>query len=297
MQVFITGATGFIGANVVRELLAAGHTVTALARSDRSAATLAARGIAVVRGDIADTRVLRTAAAAADGTIHCAFSHDDLTKFLENAAVEEKALEALTGALEGSGKPLVISGGVLGVKTEHDDPAFDFPRIGAMRRALGSATCGVRVSLLRNAPVTHGAHDVHGFMPTLIGIARATGVAGYVGDGANLWPASDVRDTACLYRLALEKAPAGSALHAVGDTGISTRAIAEVLGRHLEVPVAPISDPEAHFGPFFARVMQMGGASQNAITKELMGWQPVHPGLIADLDSGHYFELATATHA
>lgn len=294
MRVFVTGATGFIGSHVVRTLRTAGHTITALARSDPSAEALRSQGFAVVRGDIADPDVLAAAAAAADGTIHCAFNHDDLTQFVENAAIEEKALEALTSALAGSGKPLVISGGVIGSKTELDVPAGSFPRIAAMQRALFAVRRGVRVSLLRNAPVTHGIGDVRGFIPTLVALARDKRVAGYVGEGANLWPASDVRDTASLYRLALERAPAGSILHAVGDEGIATRTIAEVIGRHLKVPVQRIADPVPHFGPFFAQVMQMGGASHNAITRERMGWQPVHPGLIADLDSGHYFHVAPA---
>ncbi|MFT3696421.1 MAG: SDR family oxidoreductase [Kofleriaceae bacterium] len=291
MNVFITGASGFIGSNVCRELQARGHAITGLARSDKSAAALEAKGIRPVRGDIADTDVLQREARAADGTIHCAFNHDDLTKFLDNAAVEEKALDALTAALEGSNKPLVISGGVLGVENERVVQNFQFPRIAAIYRSLDSAKRGVKVSLVRNAPVTHGPGDVHGFIPTLIKTARMKGIAGYVGAGDNLWPASDVRDTATLYRMAFEAAPAGSVLHAVGDEGVSTKTIAELIGKKLGVPVQPIADPEPHFGAFFARVMQLGARSSNAITKELLGWQPTHPGLVADLEAGNYFTM------
>jgi len=288
MNIFLTGATGFIGSHVVHELLAAGHGITALARSETSAAALTARGLTVVRGDIAEVDVLRAAAVAADGTIHCAFNHEDLTRFTENAAIEAQALVALTTALEGSNKPLVISAGVIGCATETDVPAFDFPRVAAMLRMLDSAKRGVRVSLLRNAPVTHGAGDKIGFIPTLISIAREKKIAGYVGDGSTLWPTSHVRDTAALYRLALEKAPAGSVLNAVGEEGVSTRTIAEVIGRHLGVPVERIADPVPHFGPFFAQVMQMGGASYSAITQALLGWKPTQPGLVADMDRTYF---------
>lgn len=287
MRVFVTGASGFIGSNVVRELQAAGHQVTGLARSDKSAAALEQRGVAVIRGDIADTELLQRAAREADGTIHCAFDHDDLTKFVESAAVEERALDALTGALEGSNKPLVISGGVLGVATEGEVQTFKFPRLVAVMRAVDASKRGVRTSLIRNAPVTHGPGDVHGFAPTLIETARAKGIAGYV-EPSVLWPASHVRDTAVLYRLAFEKAPAGSVLHAVGDEGISTRTIAETIGKKLGLPVQPIANPVDHFGPFFAQVMTMGGRSSSAITRKLFDWQPTHPGLIEDLESGVY---------
>lgn len=294
MRVLVTGASGFIGSAVVPELLQAGHEVVGLARSDSSAAAVRAAGAEVVRGDLTDLGVLRSAAAEADGVVHLAFIHD-FSDFAESARVDRAAIDTFGDVLGGSDRPLVIASGCLGVApgrlaTERDmpDPALN-PRLAAAAATLALADQGVRSSIVRLAPSVHGRGD-HGFVARLVDIARAHGVAGYPGDGTSRWPGIHRSDAATLFRLGLEKAPAGSVLHGTGEEGVQQRAIAEVIGRHLGVPVAAIADDAApgHFG-FLAGFLGLDSPVSNDLTRELLGWEPTGPGLLEDLDAGHYF--------
>lgn len=306
MRVFVTGASGWIGSAVVPELIGAGHEVTALARSQESAAALAAAGATVRRGTLDDLDVLRSAAAESDGVIHLAFQHDlafagDVDGAL---AANRRAIDTFGVALRGSGKPLVIPSGVLGialgrVATEDDgrDPAPAgvsglAARLVAVQAALALSSTGVRASTVRIAPTCHGKGD-KGFMAFLVDIARATGVSGYLGDGRNRWPAVHRLDTAHLFRLALEDAPGGSILHAVGEEGVAIGTVAEVIGRQLDIPVTAISPQEAadHFG-FLAQFLGLDSPASSAMTQAQLGWQPTHPGLIDDLEAGFYFQEA-----
>ena len=300
MRVFVTGATGFIGSAVVRELLGAGHDVTGLARSDQAAASLAAAGAGVRRGSLTDLDSLRAGAAGADGVIHAGYIHD----FSETgdpaaaARTDGRAIEALAETLTQTGKPLVVASGTAllapgRAATEEDTMPGDTPHPRVSEQvALRFAGRGVRVSAMRLPPSVHGQGD-HGFVPALIGIARGKGLAAYVGDGSNRWAAVHRLDAARLFRLALESAPAGARLHAVGDQGVPFRDIAAVIGRHLNLPVTGISreEADAHFGGF-ALFASMDVPASSALTQERFGWHPVQPGLIADLDAGHYFDAA-----
>ncbi|WP_394846896.1 SDR family oxidoreductase [Pendulispora brunnea] len=296
MRVFVTGASGFIGSAVVPELISAGHHVVGLARSDASAQALRAAGAEVLRGDLEDLESLRAGAAASDGVIHLAFIHD-FSRFEASARTEHRAIETLGAALEGSGRPLVIASGVLGlapgrVLTERDEPApdsFQSPRRAGVLATLSFASRGVRTCIVRLAPTVHGPGD-HGFLAALVSIARNKAVSGYVGDGTARWPAVHRLDAARLFRLALEKAPAGSAVHAIADAGVPIRTIADVIGRHLKVPVGSIAseDAGAHFS-WLAPLLQLDSPTSSALTRELLDWQPTHPGLLEDLDAGHYF--------
>jgi nucleoside-diphosphate-sugar epimerase len=310
MRVFVTGASGWIGSAVVPELLGAGHQVVGLARSEASAAALAALGAEVERGSLDDLDLLHRAATASEGVIHLAFKHDIAFSgdFQGAADADRRAVETVGAALAGSDRPFVIASGTLGiapgrVATEDDgqnpDPAMlaqggPAARQATARLTLALASRGVRSSVLRLPPTVHGDGD-NGFMATLVGIARNTGVSGYIGDGSSRWPAVHRLDAARLFRLALEKAPAGSVLHAVADEGVPIRAIAEVIGRHLSAPVRAIApeDAGAHFR-FLAHCLGVDSPASGALTRALLDWQPTHSGLIDDLDEGHYFNHPSA---
>ncbi len=294
MRVFVTGASGHIGALVVRELLEAGHQVIGLARSDKSAAALSAAGAEAHRGALDDLDSLRRGAEAADGVIHLAYIHD-FSSYANAAQVDKRAIETLGEALAGSGRPFVVTSGCapqpMGrVGTEDDTPAPGSPRFSEVA-AQAFTERGVRVSAVRLAPSVHGPADVHGFVPHMISIAREKGVSAYVGAEENRWPAVHELDAARLFRLALEGAPAGSRLHGVGDEGLPMRQIAEVIAHQLNLPAVSLSpeDASAHFG-WFAAMVTLNNPASNALTRRRFGWQPTHPGLIADLESGFYFD-------
>ena len=287
MRLFVTGASGFIGSAVVPELHRAGHTVVGLARSDASAEALVGAGAEVHRGDLGDLDSLRAGAEKADGVIHLAYVHD-FSQMEDAAQIDLAAIEAMGAALEGTGKPLAIASGTLGlapgrVGTEHDEPAAVHPRVVNAAATLALADRGVRPLVVRLSPTVHGQGD-HGFIAVLVQIARDTGVSGYVGDGQNRWNAVHRDDAAAVFRLAVEQAPAGSVLHAVGEEGIAVRDIAGVIGAHLDLPV--VSIPEADAGEHFGWLGAFLGAdapASSTITQELLGWKPTGPGLLEDV--------------
>jgi len=292
MRVFVTGASGWIGSAVVPELIGAGHQVLGLARSDSSAAAVSAAGAEVLRGDLDDLDALRAGAASSDGVIHLAFIHD-FSDFEASVGADRRAIETMGAVLDGSGKPLVIASGTPALPgrlaTERDMQAPVGPvgrRAANARATLDLADRGVRSAVVGLPRTVHGDGDRHGFIARLVGIARDKGLSGYVGDGSSRWPAVHVLDAAHLFRLAVEQAPAGSRLHAVGDEGVRTRDIAEVIGRHLNMPIA--SAPAEDFG-FLGMILAVDQPASAALTRELLGWRPVQPGLIEDMEKGHYF--------
>jgi nucleoside-diphosphate-sugar epimerase len=294
MRVFVTGATGWVGSAVVSDLLAAGHQVVGLARSEESAKALAATGAQVRRGTLADLASLRSGAAECDGVIHTAFNHD-FSRFAENCAEDERAIEALGAALEGSKRPLLVSSGVAllapgRTSSEQDMPPANspFPRRSEEVTAM-LAGRRVHASTVRLAPSVHG-HGDHGFVSQLIRIAREKGASAYIGDGLNRWPAVHRIDAARVYRLALERAARGARYHAIAEEGVPFRQIAEVIGRRLNVPVVSKTPEEAaaHFDWFtmFARIDAPSSSEQ---TRAVLGWRPEQSGLIADIDHPAYF--------
>jgi nucleoside-diphosphate-sugar epimerase len=293
MRVLVTGATGFVGSAIVGELIAGGHKVLGLARSDAAAASLTAAGAEVHRGSLDDLASLRSGAAAADGVIHTAFNHD-FSKFKANCETDRDVIAVLGAALAGSDRPLIVTSatGLLPsgrLATEHDAPVTANPRVASEQAAAAAAARGVRVSVMRLPCSVHGDGD-HGFIPILIGIAREKGVSAYAGNG-NRWPAVHRLDAAKLYRLVLEKDAAGACYHAVAEEGVPFRDIAGVIGRRLSVPAIAMSPEQAnnHFG-WFAHFATNDSPTSSKRTRELLGWQPKEPGLIPDLDRARYFE-------
>jgi nucleoside-diphosphate-sugar epimerase len=290
MHIFITGATGFVGTAIVQNLVAAGHRVTGLARSDESAAALAAAGAQAQRGSLSDLESLTAGASAADGVIHAGFNHD-FSKFAENCEEDRLAIETLGAALEGSDRPLLVTSGLARIApgrpvTEADPPAAhkpEFPRVSEIA-ALALAARGVRASAVRLPPSTHGAGD-HGFVPILIGIARQTGVSAYVDEGTNRWASTHRRDAAKVFRLALERGATDGPYHAVAEEGIAFKDIAAVIGEQLGLPV--VSRPAEHFG-WFGMFAGADMAGTSVRTRALLGWEPAEAGLLADMAANYF---------
>jgi len=292
MRVFITGAAGFIGTATTKELIASGHEVLGLARSDDNAKALEKLGAKVHRGSLEDLDSLRKGAKETDVTIHLAFIHD-FTKFAENGQIDKRAIESMGGVLEGTNKPFIVTSGTLLVApgrlaTEEDPVAPGLPRV-SETAGLAFAKQGVRAMAVR-LPQVHGGDGKCGLVNLFLEIAREKGVSGYIGDGGNRWSGAHRLDVARLYRLALEKGTAGRSYHAVADEGVAARDIAEIIGRHLKLPVKsiPADKAPAHFG-MMAMFAGMDGAASSALTQKWLGWKPTEIGLIADISRPGYF--------
>ena len=290
MKVFVTGASGFVGAAVVQELLKAGHQVRGLARSDASAQAIEAMGAEAFRGSIDDPDSLTRGATGMDGVIHTAFNHD-FSQFMAAAATDEQAIGALGKALAGSGKPLVVAAGLAGAPAGQTLTEDTTPAPGPRKSepaALALVGQGVRATVVRLAPSVHDAGD-HGFVPYLIQVAREQGKAAYIGDGQNRWAGVHRRDAAHLFRLALERGEAGARYHAVGDEAVPFRELAEEIGRHLGVPAVSITAEEApaHFG-WMALFAGMSLTGSGKLTQERLDWQPTHMGLLADMAANYF---------
>jgi nucleoside-diphosphate-sugar epimerase len=293
MRVFVTGASGFVGSAIVQELLSAGRQVLGLARSEASAQAIKEAGAEVLRGSLEDIESLKKGAADVDGVIHTAFIHD-FTKYEAAAQTDKAAIEAIGAVLAGTNRPFIVTAGTLGLKASQGDLVTEIDAAPSVPRAseitaLSLISSGVGASVIRLPPSVHDRGD-HGFVPALIDIARNKGVSAYVGDGSNQWPAVHRLDAAQLYRLALEKGSGGSRYNGIADQGIPVRQIAEVIGQNLNVPVVSISPEEAvnHFG-WMSRFIVLNSPSSSAKTREQLGWQPTHIGLIEDMNK-HYFE-------
>ena len=294
MRVFVTGASGFVGSATVKELIAAGHKVLGLVRSDKGAEQVAAAGAEVLRGDVNDPEILRQGATSCDAVIHTAFNHD-FSRYKQNCEDDRKVIETLGDALAGTGKPLVVTSGVgllnYGRLVTEDDaaPSSDaIPRAASEEAAKAVAAKGVDAYIVRLPPSTHGAGD-HGFVPMIIDMAKEKGVSAYVGDGQNLWPAAHRNDAAAIYRLAIEKRPTLKVFHAVAETGVPFKEIAEAIGKGLNAPVAGKTGDEiaAHF-TWFAHFAAMDCASSAQKTKDALGWEPKGLGLIEDMMANYF---------
>lgn len=310
MKVFVTGGTGHSGPYIISDSLSAGHEVTALARSEASASEITALGAKVHLGSLEDLAGLKAVAADSDGVIHVAHRQDLLPSggLDAVAAAEVEIMLAYGEALAGTGKPLVVSGSIgspgwekLGRPATEEDAPLPGGALykGTLRvrnivetTVLGLAERNVRSSIVRIPPVMHSATDKAGFIPLLIALAKEKGAIGYPGDGSNIWPAVHARDVASLFRLALEKGAAGKSWHAIGDEAIPFRKIAEAIGSHLGLPAVPIPVDvlmlPGYFG-FLANLVTLDVPASNLVTRKALGWQPTQPGLIEDLDNGHYF--------
>jgi len=291
MKVFVTGASGFIGSAVVQELLNAGHEVTGLARSDESAKSISEAGARALKGSLDDLDSLKRGASAADGVIHTAFIHD-FSQYAKAADADKVAIEAMGNVLAGSDRPLIVTGGILGLEKENgfiteNMAAPPFPRA-SETAALALADNNVNASVIRLPPSVHDKGD-KGFIPFIIATARRKGVAAYVGDGNNRWPAVHRLDATHLFRLALEKAIKGARYNAIGDKGIPMRELAEVIGKYLDLPVKSISPDKAveHFD-WMGRFIVFDAPATANKTQEQLGWAPTHIGLIEDMQQ-HYF--------
>ena len=286
MHVFVTGATGWVGSAVVQELIDAGHLVTGLARSAEKTAALAATGAKVLLARLEDLDALRTAADQADAVIHTAFNHD-FSKFIENCEQDRRVIEVLGSALEGSDRPLLVTSGLLGMPSGASE--LDLPNAGSPRKSEPTARAlaerGIRAATVRLAPSVHGLGD-HGFVPLLIRLAKEKGVSAYLGDGQNCWSGVHRQDAACVYRLALEQGVTELAYHAIADESIPFKTIADIIGRHLGLPVE--SREADHFG-WFAKMASADMAASSLRTRELLGWKPEGPSLFTDLDQAAYY--------
>jgi len=294
MRILVTGASGWIGSASVTELIDAGHHVLGLARNDEAAAKIAALGAEVVRGSLDNLDSLRVAATMAEGVVHLGYNHD-FSQMAAAAQTDRAAIETFADVLTGTGGPLLIASGTLGLATgrvgiESDTPAPDgHPRLANAAYVLGLRERGIRSMVVRFAPTVHGAGGDHGFVAVLARIARQSGASAYIGDGQNRWPAVNRLDASKLVRLAIDKAPAGSALHAVAEEGVATREIAGALGRFLNVPVESIPADQAQSR--FDWLSMFFGAdipASSAHTRSLLGWEPLHPTLLEDIAAGHY---------